>query len=281
MKIHIAGEVEGKIGGGWSFIEYFKNSIGGNIPIEEADVVLIPGASQVRSGVIDTARQRGQKIVLRVDNSLKPSRNKGMDNSMGKMHYYASVADLVIYQCQWAKDYLDDFLGNPNSEIIYNGVDLDIFKPEGSKLKFGASNTYLYSCASKGESKMWEWAWWRYQQYHRENSDNHLLVTGRLPTEPMQHGLDFFNGENYTYLGMVPTKSMMAEIYRGSDYLMAVYQNDCYSNTYLEALACGLELIDINMTGGTPELLDNWKKGRDFNGLSRMAEDYTRVLEKL
>jgi glycosyltransferase involved in cell wall biosynthesis len=52
----------------------------------------------------------------------------------------------------------------------------------------------------------------------------------------------------------------MADIYRASDYMFAVYENDCYSNTYLEALACGVELIEVNMTGGTPELLENWKK---------------------
>jgi glycosyltransferase involved in cell wall biosynthesis len=281
MKVFLAGEVADKQGGGWSFLSYLKKGLGAQVSsYEDADIFFISGASMVRSGAVDQAKRDGKKIVLRTDNALRPSRNKGYENGMGKLKYYAGLADLVIYQCEWARDYLKGFLGNPRSAIIYNGVDLDIFTPHRSTRNL-TSPTYLYSSASKGETKRWEWAWWCYQQIQKDDPDAQLIVTGNLSTPVLENGLDFFQGERYRYFGMIRDPRLMADIYRAANYLFAVYENDCYSNTYLEALACGMELIEINMTGGTPELLDNWDKGREWNGVSRMAGDYLQALKEL
>ena len=280
MKVHLAGRQEGKVGGGWTFLD---NLAKGGIDVSdyaEADAVFISGASMVRTGLVDTAKKDGKKIILRVDNALKSSRNKCLENGMGKMEYIAKHSDLVIYQCRWAKDYLHDFLGKPNSAIIYNGIDMHIYSPTGDKYDFGG-NSYLYSCASKGETKRWHWAWWRYQQIQKENPKARLLVTGNLSTPVLENGLDFFQGERYTFFGMVRDKQELAKIYRSAKYFFAVYENDCYSNTYLEALASGCELIDISMTGGTPELLENWGKGREYNSTERMVADYKKALEGL
>jgi hypothetical protein len=44
-------------------------------------------------------------------------------------------------------------------------------------------------------------------------------------------------------------------------------------------LACGIELIDIHHSGGTDELLKNWSKGREFNGIERMCREYLEAFD--
>src|SRR3990167_1448538 len=281
MKIFIANDSRQQQGGGWSWLSGFKKGMGELITTDynEATHVLIPSASMVKPEVAEKARQDGKKVILRTDNALKHSRNQG--KGMARMKRIADVSDLIIYQCQWAKDYLSDYLGNENWNVIYNGIDLDIFTSDGSKTDFGTSPVYLYSSAAKNETKRWEWAWWDYQKRQKENSDAMLVIAGRVSTPVMENGFDFFQGERYSYVGMMTTTEDMARIYRGCDYFYAVAENDCYSNSILEASMCGLELIEVNMTGGTPELLENISKGREYNGIKRMCAEYLTVISSL
>lgn len=245
-----------------------------------AGIFFIPSASMIKPELAEQAKKDGKKIILRTDNALKHSRNNG--NGMARMKRMAELADLVVYQCNWAKNYLDDFLGRPNSTIIYNGIDLDTFKPEGAKTDFGKSPVYLFASAAKNETKRWEWAWWCYQKIQKENPDALLLIAGNISTPVKEHNFDFFQDETYLFAGMVQTAESMANLYRSSDYFFACAENDCYSNAILESLACGVTPIEISETGGTPELLNNWyNKGRDFNGVERMCAEYTQALGTL
>lgn len=281
MKIFLPNDSKQSIGGGWSAMSCLKKGMGDSITenYDEADIVLICGASLCKPEIAEQAKRDSKRVVVRCDNILRHSRNQG--KGMARMQRMASVADLVIYQCQWAKDILDDFLGHPNSTIIYNGIDLDIFKPEGGKIDFGYRPVYLYASAAKGENKGWDNAYYDYQRVQKDNPEALLVIVGKVSTEVMRNNFDFFQGENYRFLGMMDTPHKMAEIYRSCDFLYGVAMNDCYSNTILEALACGCELRSVSKTGGTPELLDSWRKGREFNGLPRMIEDYKQAIQGL
>lgn len=276
--LYIANSSEQKTGGGWSFISNLKKAIPELITDDyvKADTLFIPSASMVKPEVAEQAWDEGKKVILRTDNALKHSRNNG--KGMARMRRMAEVADAVVFQCQWARDYLEEFIGSKGkSTIIYNGIDLDIYTP-GTP---ASPNNYLYSCAAKGETKRWEWAWWAYQKIQKDNPNAFLNVTGNLSTPVLQNNLDFFQGERFRFWGTITDPNTMADFYRNNQYLFAVYENDCYSNTYLEALACGMELIEVNMSGGTPELLNNWNKGREYNGLKRMGDDYRTLLSVL
>ena len=282
MKIYIANQSEQRVGGGFSFIYNLRKALDVHITQDyaRADVFLVPSASMIKPELAVQAKDDGKKVILRVDNALKPSRNGGL-KGMHRMLAMAKIADRVVYQCQWSKDYLHRYLGSPKSTIIYNGVDTNIFNTKGRSKAFGINNKYLYSCASKGETKRWEWVWWRYQQIQIANPWAELSIAGSVSTPVQEHGFDFFQGERWRHLGTITSPHTMADYYRNNKYLFAVYENDCYSNTYLEALACGMELIETNMTGGTPELLANWAKGVEFNSIGRMGRDYLTLAESL
>lgn len=280
-KIFIANESRQKTGGGWSWIANFSKGMGDLITnnYDEASIYFVPSASMIKPELAEQAKRDGKKVVLRTDNVLKHSRNEG--KGMARMKRIAGVADLVVYQCQWAYQFLNDYLNNNKNIIIYNSVDLDVFKPEGNKLNFHSNATYLFASAAKNETKRWEWAWWCYQNIQRQNKNAHLLIAGNISTPVMQNNFDFFRDEKYTFLGMINNPETMASIYRSANYFFACAENDCYSNAILEAAMCGCELIEISMTGGTPELLNNIKKGREYNGVERMCKEYIEMFNAL
>lgn len=244
---------------------------------QDADIVIIPSASVITKQLFREMKEAGKRLVLRVDNALRDSRNRG--DGMNRLREFAEGSSAVVYQSEWARGFLSPVL-KKDGTIIYNGIDTSIFCRSGVATDFGGKPTYLWTCASKGETKRWEWAWYRYQQLQRENPDAVLVVAGILPSEITQYNLDFFNGEKFKYLGYIEDKVEMAAVMRGCDYFLATYENDCYSQTYCEALCCGCELFEPSMTGGTPELIRNWNKhGVRFFSSKRMVDEYIKLFE--
>jgi hypothetical protein len=111
MKIYIARLELGRTGGGWSFQDNFYNGLKDHVTanIEEADVYFISSPSMVQRAEVQEAKAKGLKIVLRLDNAVRNSRNR--NTGMSRMKDFAEWADLVVYQSEWAKDYLLPFTG--------------------------------------------------------------------------------------------------------------------------------------------------------------------------
>lgn len=260
MKIAVLNESKQTIGGGFSFIDNFYTGILSFnehsivAKWEDADIVLIPSASMVSKETFYLLKSYKKKIVLRVDNIPRNSRNRGTGTS--RLKAMADGSDLVIFQSQWAKDYISPFLGK-GGQVIYNGIDTSVFTNKGAFVDFKGHPTYLYSRFNRDETKRWEWAWYRYQQIQRQEPNALLVLVGQFSDEQRQYNFDFYNNEKVKYMGVIDDPKMMANIYRGCNYLIACYSNDCYSNTYQEGLACGIKLFEPDMTGGTPELIKN------------------------
>ena len=267
-----------KLGGGFSFRRNFIKGLQEfsdwvfTESIEKADICLVPSTSMVTKETINKIKAFGKKLVVRIDNVPRNSRNRNTGTS--RLKGFAQAADEVIWQSLWARDYLGEFIGR-EGRVIYNGVDMGIFKPNGEKYRFGGKPTYLYSRYNRDETKQWERAWFIYQSIQKYNPSAKLIIVGRFSPEVVECGFDFFKKENFEYLGIVNDPIEMAKIYRGCDHLLATYYNDCYSNTYLEALACSVTLEHIDMSGGTPELIKNGPRS-----LYDMVRDYLRVLNE-
>lgn len=259
MKIYIYNDSEQKIGGGWTFIDNFVKGFDKGLLTNnpnKATIIFIPSSSMVgKTDNIEAFKNMGKKIVLRVDNAVRDSRNRG--SGMSKMKRISDMSDMVIYQSRWAFQYLQPYLKSHQFHTIYNGVDTDIFKKDGESIDFGKHKPiYLYSRYNKDETKRWEKAWFDFQMIYRNFPESKLVICGRFSDEIRQYNFDFFNGENYQYIGVIESPQEMAKVYRGCNILLAPYYNDCYSNTIQEALACGLH-IECDETGGNPEILKN------------------------
>lgn len=289
ISVHLPCDSGQGIGGGFTFRNNLTKGILKNPnlklsqTIEEADICLVAGPTMVSRQTIDKIVESKAKLVTRLDNVPRNSRNRNTGTS--RLKEFAERADEVVWQCRWAREYLNDFIGR-EGVVIYNGVDDEVFTPEGRRydpeeLK-GCDEIYMYSRFSRDETKRWEEAWYEFQLVHKRNPNAGLIIVGKFSPEQLEYNFDFFRGEKICFTNIVHDPNRLAEIYRGSKYFMATYFNDCYSNTILEALMCGVELVNVSFTGGTPELIKNFEEGdRGFCGLKRMTEDYEKLFRKV
>lgn len=277
MKIAIPSDSKQSLGGGFTFRRNLIQALGSDFTesIREADVVLIPSSTMIVPETFNAIKGLNKKVVLRIDNIPRNSRNRNTGTS--RLLKYAGESDAIVFQSEWARKYLSPFLKRTGS-IIYNGVDTSIFNKHGDSYNFGYP-TYLFSRFNRDETKRWEKAWYEFQMIHRRTPESKLKIVGNFSQEQIDYNFDFYSGENVEYLGVVDDPKEMAKIYRGCQFFLATYYNDAYSNTYCEAMACGVQLFQPSMTGGTPEIIENFGKG--VRSIQDMAQDYLSLFKSL
>ncbi len=274
-RLYLANSSSQNRGGGRSCIANFKKGMGNEITEDYAEAThyFISGATMVSRDEVLQAKQDGKKIVLRVDNAVRNSRNR--NTGMSRMKDFAEWADLVVFQSYWAFGYLGEFLKLKRSAVILNGIDLDLFRSEP-----GQENIILYSRFNRDETKNWEVARYWFSRHHTPHQRK-LLIVGNFSDELRDGNFDFYNGEQYEYLGALDAPNM-AKIYRLAGKFLYTYYNDACSNSLIEALCSGCEIVGdeyYRTTGGAPEILDNfYEHGREYFSLRRMCNEYREVL---
>lgn len=284
MRINVAKYDPNGLGGGWSFARNFSKVMADNLTsYEEADIYFIASASMVSREEVEKAKQDGKKVVLRIDNIIRNSRNR--NTGMTRMKDFAEWADLVIYQSKFAQRLLDNYLKPKNATIILNSVDQDIFNINGRSEPEFVSNKerYLYSKYSSDETKNFEMARLTFQQIPGEGKS--LTLVGRYDSNLEQYNFDFYMGEKVNYVGLIDDPRNMAKIYKAHDYLLYSYFNDACSNTLIEAMSCGMfaqSCYGMDLTGGAPEIINKFQiEGRDYFSLPRMGGQYYEAMAKL
>lgn len=282
MKVYVDNYEPGRQGGGWSFARNFVKGMGDVITqnYKEADIFFVTSASMTTRDKVSQAKKDGKKVVLRVDNILRPSRNRG--GGMTHMRDYADMADLVIYQSRDAWDRLSDYL-NKVGTIILNGTDQEYFYPAKERPEV---MTCLYSRYNRDETKNWEVA----RDYFSETSaalkgECRLLIVGQFSDELREYNFDFYNGEKFTYLGIIKDPLQLGDIYRNASFLIYPYWRDACSNTLIEALMCGLKISypdQFFRKGSANEIHTLWDiYGDTYFGLERMCSEYKQAMEAL
>lgn len=279
MKIYIPNTSKQSIGGGWTFLRNFKK--GTNLEFvnswRECDLILITGATMTDRKEMLEAKQAGKKIVFRVDNIPRDSRNRG--TAFSRMLDFALMADHIVFQSQWAKDYagwwfVDNGVDITNrSDIVYNGVDTSAFYDDN---RDRSMNRYVFVQYNRDENKRMTEAFYLFHQAYRKNKDVELYLVGQFSPEMIQNNFDFFAGEQVTYLGVYENPKELGELFRDSGHLLFPAFADASPNTVMEAIACGCDVIGVNDVGGTKELLNI--KGRSIED---MGNDYKLIFEKV
>lgn len=264
MKIHLANYRPDRRGGGWTAARYLHNGLEA-VSYDEADAYLITGPTMVSHDEVTKAKEDGKKIVLRVDNAVRDSRNRG--TGMSRLKAFCEVADLVIYQSEWAKAFLIPFT-KTDGVVILNGVDTKRFNADNRRAD---DESYLYVRSSRDEGKQWIMAW-----YWFVNNPGVLEIAGKFSADNLQYNFDFFNDERFVFSGQL---SNLVSAYKRNKYFLYTYLNDACSNTLLEARASGCEIVDVYgmlQTGGAPEIMSC----QDIS-LERMLKDYEREIARL
>lgn len=279
MKIYLNIPPENKIGGGFTFVRNFLKGIQGKAEIvprwEDCDVFLICGVTIASEGEVKAARAAGKKIVLRVDNVPRKSRNRRSSPHL-RLKEYAELADVVVYQSEWAKRYCEPLCGD--GTVIYNGVDTSVFYPVKSEQN---QHRYFYAYHGKNEQKQFWTAHLLFQYEHRLFPDKaefwFINDFGRDLPELQDANFDFWNGEQFQHLPLIGEPALMAGVLRQCRYLIYPAVADASPNMVLEARACGLDVVGYadRSLSGTVELLD---PKLDIS-LERMVDEYLQLFE--
>jgi len=290
MKIFIPLRARGNgISGGWQFTSNIIRALKDEVEFvndwKDCDIYFIPGPTLTERDEVKAAKEAGKKIVTRVDNIPRNSRNR--NTGTPRLYDFCQMADKIIYQSEWAKDLIQPFV-QKDGEIILNGVDTSIFNPVGEKMEKDGEVQYLYSQYSSDPVKMWVKAWYDFQRIYFENNNVHLWIVGReenFGSNQIEYNFDFFGGaeKKVRFLGLVEDREKMARIYRGADYLLAPNSLDACSNVVVEAYMSGCKIIgdECDHNSSTNEILEAPKKDLTLEGIAKKYMDvFERVVKK-
>lgn len=277
IKIYNPNKSEQQIGGGWTFRSNLEIALKDKIEFvnswQECDIFLISSVTIVDKTEVHQAKAAGKKIVIRVDNMPRKSRNRRM-SPHERMREFACMADKIVYQSKWAMDWIGSYIGYPEkSLIIYNGVDTKTFykKPVNKK----GYNIFLIVQYNRDENKRIPEALDMFTKEWMKDKRSKLIIIGRFSPEFVDAGFDLFREEPHEYLGVIQNREELANAMRRADVLLYPSYSDALPNTCIEAVACGLEV---------------WHRGHAGVGeactiedpsLERMGKEYLSLFEKL
>jgi len=279
MKVFLANNSKQSIGGGWTFRRNFLKGTGDKVEFvdkwEDCDIFMIMSVSAVDRGMVASAKQAGKKIVLRVDNIPKRSRNK--KNPADSMRMFGELADEVIYQSRWAESYAK-WLTKRDGAVIYNGVDYDNFYHNDDPLK-DRKERFLFVQYNQDENKRFPEACYDFHMRFRNNPDIELWLVGLFPRGIQEHDFDFFAGEQINYIPPMEDKKKLADVMRQCKYIYFPAYNDASPNTLAEAIVCGCEPLLVNNNGGSIEV-KKLHSDRKYT-IQNMADAYLDIFNKL
>lgn len=263
MKIHVPYVSNQKIGGGYTFHDNFMKAMSDNFPEikfvsedEDHDILFAFSPTTVSGEIIERSKAKGAKFVLRMDGVPEDNRNSGKGTR--RLVEYSLKADHIVYQSEFVINTVGKILQNNGVDtlrsIIPNGVDTEVFRPDGEKLGLHGDPKILHIAYRKDNNKRYEEVVAMYREYAMTNRNANLILLGRYPTEWQDYNMGFFNGEKFQRLGVVTDREMKARMIRACDILFYPSFADPAPNVVLEALACGVPVL-YNAYGGVAEMV--------------------------
>lgn len=186
-----------------------------------------------------------------INQGILPLRDCSKKHYYKKKELFYGLQNITLVSVShWLEGLLQQsFLKNNRIEVIYNGVDLEIFKPQTSKIKEKLNiegKILLVAVAT---------AW----SLHKGLND-YIALSSRLP----ENFKLLMVGVNDKQRKMLPKEILcmrrtqnvkeLAEIYSGADIVLNLSYEETFGMTTAEGLACGTPGIVYNCTA-SPELI--------------------------
>ena len=282
MKIYISNITDSNgLGGGWTFLRNFHKGMNliPNVDFvnnwKDCDIIFVFGITTINKGEIHEAVKADKKLVLRVDNIPRPSRNKRM-KPVERLAEFGNIASLVVYQSNWCKEYAGYFINNENNVIINNGVNTEIFN---TKDRNSDGKTYLYINYNDNPNKRFDEALYWFDMEWRKDKDIKLYIAGNIPriyAEHPEYNWDLTGQGKVEYIGILNKPEHVANIMKRSDFLLYPSFAEAYPNTLLEAMACRITPIYLNNEGGSIEAFNNsTDEIKTYSGREDLKSIYT------
>lgn len=205
------------------------------------------------------------------------------DNSIAayarKRKAFCGVENLtIVTPSKWLKGQIaESFLKDYNVEVIYNGIDLDIFKPDDAMDLETKQNQKIIL----GVANVWE---------HRKGLNYFRKLAYDLPDDCKIHLIGVNKkqikelskefGDKMILTAHTNGQAELAKAYQQATVFVNATLEDNFPTTNLEALACGTPVITYN-TGGSGESVTE-KTGKVVYRASydRLLEAVQNVLSK-
>lgn len=170
-----------------------------------------------------------------------------------KKKWFSGLQNLtIVTPCEWMNTPLkESFLKDYPIVTVYNGIDLDAFKPTKGDFRekhgIGKEEKLVL-----GVSSVWN---------ERKGLDVFTDLAAKLPKNYRIAlvGLDSATAaklpENITALGRIEGVSELAGAYSAADLFLNPTREDTFPTVNLEALACGIPVVTFK-AGGSAECLD-------------------------
>lgn len=229
-------------------------------------VILVIGGTRHMLELVQ-ARRRGIRIVQRLNgmNWIHRRRFTGVQhfikseiNNLILSTIRRSIADYIVYQSNFSRTWWQTVFPGvrvPNT-VVYNGVDLSQFSPEGPQDRpqdhyrvllveghlGGGNEGGLYNAAALAQALN-----------GRMDRPVRLMVVGDAP-DRLRKDLDAKTPGMIDWAGVVK-RDAVPQIDRSAHLLFSADLNAACPNSVIEALACGLPALSY-ATGSLPELIE-------------------------
>lgn len=190
----------------------------------------------------------GHPVLLRLDGAAYGYGRA--DESDKRQAAIAAFADYAIYQSRFAKDILKRYgITSIDGEIIFNGVDTEIFTPHGEKSSLidKSKTSVLFASSAQLHAKGL-----RHYVYMANQLKNiNFYVAAKKGDNLLAESEGGFLPENVLPMGILDHDEL-SKVLRTVDIFCSPSVNDCAPNIVLQAMASGCPVWHSD-SGGIPE----------------------------
>ncbi len=275
MKIHILWEfTENPWGGGNQFLkalkkQFVKIGVYTDNPAD-ADIILF-NSHQFQKQALQLKHSYPQTIfVHRVDGPLSQTRGETGISTDKKIFFCNNlIADGTVFQSAWSREesYRLGMQKNRFETCIINAPDPEIFYPKPTHTKNLSDQKIRLITTTWSSNPRKGFDIYHYLDEHLDFKKYSMTFVGNAD-KPFR---------NIEIIPPVPSEDL-ASILRSHDIFIAASKNEPCSNSFLEALHCGLPAIARN-NSSYPELLDG--NGMLFEGKEDVIEKIESVAQHL